>query len=63
MVIHRHKSVINASANIIDFPNVSVNSVLFKFKLEITCDTGADGTKDVGIMVPLKYLSKLWRTL
>ena len=25
--------------------------------------TGGDGTKDVEIMVPLKYLSNFWRTL
>ena len=35
----------------------------FKFKAKITCQTGNDGTKDVEIMVPLKYLSNFWRTL
>ena len=34
----------------------------FKFKAKITGQTGDDGTKDVGIMVPLKYLSNFWRT-
>ena len=29
----------------------------FKFKVKITGQTGDDGTKDVEIMVPLKYLS------
>ena len=33
------------------------NSALFKFKQKITGVTGADGTKDVKMMVPLKYLS------
>ena len=35
----------------------------FKFKAKITGQTGNDGTKDVKIMVPLKYLSNFWRTL
>ena len=35
----------------------------FKFKAKITGQTGDDGTKDVEIMVPLKYLSNFWRTL
>ena len=35
----------------------------FNFKVKITGQTGDDGTKDVEIMVPLKYLSSFWRTL
>ena len=35
----------------------------FKFKAKITGKTGNDGTKDVEIMVPLKYLRNFWRTL
>ena len=35
----------------------------FKFKAKITGQTGDDGTKDVEIIVPLKYLSNFWRTL
>ena len=35
----------------------------FNFKAKITGQTGDDGTKDVKIMVPLKYLSNFWRTL
>ena len=35
----------------------------FKFKAKITGQTENDGTKDVEIMVPLKYLSNFWRTL
>ena len=35
----------------------------FKFKAKITGQTGNDGTKDVEIIVPLKYLSNFWRTL
>ena len=35
----------------------------FKFKVNFTGQTGNEGTKDVEIMVPLKYLSNFWRTL
>ena len=35
----------------------------FKFKAKITGEIGNDGTKDVEIIVPLKYLSNFWRTL
>ena len=35
----------------------------FNFKVKITGETGDDGTKNVEIMVPLKYLSNFWRTL
>ena len=35
----------------------------FKFEAKITGQTGDDGTKDVEIMVPLKYLINFWRTL
>ena len=35
----------------------------FNFKVKFTGKTKNDGTKDVEIMVPLKYLSNFWRTL
>ena len=35
----------------------------FNFKVKITGQTKDDGTKDVEIMVPVKYLSNFWRTL
>ena len=35
----------------------------FNFKAKITGQTGNNGTKDVEIIVPLKYLSNFWRTL
>ena len=35
----------------------------FKFKVKITDQTGNDGTKDVEIIVPLKYLSIFLKTL
>ena len=43
--------------------NFPGNSASFKFKQKITVSTGNDGTKPVQIMVPLKYLSNLWRAL
>ena len=52
----------NANGEIIVF---DVNNVTdsFNFKVKFTGQTGNDGTKDVEIMVPLKYLSNFWRTL
>ena len=35
----------------------------FNFKVKMTGQTGDDRTKNVEIMVPLKYLSNFWRTL
>ena len=35
----------------------------FNFKEKMTGQTGDDGTENVEIMVPLKYLSNFWRTL
>ena len=35
----------------------------FNFKVNFTGQTDDDGTKDVEILVPLKYLSNFWRTL
>ena len=35
----------------------------FNFKVKMTGQTGDDGTKNVEIVFPLKYLSNLWRTL
>ena len=48
-----------------DEPNDNLaNSESFKSKVKITGNTPADGnTKDVEIIVPLKYLSNFWRTL
>ena len=35
----------------------------FNFKVKFTGQTGDNGTKNVEIMVPLKYLNNFWRTL
>ena len=52
----------NANDNIVIFAENNTTDS-FKFKAKITGQTGNDGTKDVEIMVPLKYLSNFWRTL
>ena len=39
------------------------SSALFKFKQKITGVTDDDGTKNVKIIVQLKYLSNFWKTL
>ena len=36
---------------------------MFKIKEKVTGQTGNNGTKDVEIIVPLKYLSNFWKTL
>ena len=48
-----------------DEPNDNLaNSESFKSKVKITGKTPNNGnTKDVEIIVPLKYLSNFWRTL
>ena len=48
-----------------DDPNNNIgDSESFKFKVKITGKSPAAGnTKDVEIIVPLKYLSNFWRTL
>ena len=51
----------NANNAIIIFSEDNITDS-FKFKAKITGQTGDDGTKDVEIMVPLKYLSNFWRT-
>ena len=60
---NRDEPALDANDNIIDFP-ANINSCAsFKFKQETTGQTGNGGTKDIKIMVPLKYLSNSWRTL
>ena len=60
---YRDETALSNSGHIIDFPQNNSNSNSFKFKQEITGQTGNGGTKDVEIMAPLKNLSNFWRTL
>ena len=52
----------NANGEIIIFEENNTTDS-FKFKAKITGQTGNGGTKNVEIMVPLKYLINFWRTL
>ena len=47
---------------IVNFINNNLN-LSFNFKSKTTCQTGDDGTRNVEVMVPIKYLSNFWRTL
>ena len=60
---HRDEPAPDNNNNIIDFPANNNNSILSKLKQQITEQTGNGGTKNVQIMVPLKYLSNFWKTL
>ena len=54
---------VNNAGNIVDFTATNTTDS-FKFKTKITGQTNNDGEiNGVQIMVPLKYLSKFWRTL
>ena len=46
-----------------NFPADNNNSGLFKFKTKMIDTTENDGTKNVKIRVPFRYLSKFWRNL
>ena len=60
---YRDEPALDTNGEIIDFPANANNSASFKFKQQITEQTENGDTKDVEIMVPLKYLSNFWRTL
>ena len=49
--------------NFIDFPPDDNNIISLKFKEKLTGQKGNDGTKDVDLTVPLKYLSVSGETL
>ena len=56
-------SAVNNNNNaIVEFSNNNLTDS-FNSKVKLTGQTGDDGTKNVEIMVPLKYLSNFWRTL
>ena len=62
---YRDESALDSSNNFIGFSANDSNSILFKFKQQITQITGQTGngvTKNFEIMVPLTYLSNLWQT-
>ena len=51
------------NGSITNFPTDNIKSASFKFKAKTADRTENDGTKNVKISVPLKYLSNFWRTL
>ena len=53
---------VNNNNAIIDFTNNNLTDS-FNLKVKMTCQTGDNGTKNVEVMFPLKYLSNFWRTL
>ena len=60
---YRDEPALDNDGNIIDFSNGNNNTASFKLKQKITGQSGKCGTKNVEIMVPLKYLSNFSRTL
>ena len=60
---YRDEPALDNNDNIIDFSANNNNSISFNFKQQITGQIGNGSTKDVEIVVPLKYLSNFWRTL
>ena len=60
---YRDKPALNNINVILDFAADNINSILFKFQLQVTGKTGNNETKNVEIMVPLKYLSRFLRIL
>ena len=63
IIIQKHLEVYGNTIK--DDPNDNITqSESFKSKIKITGKTPAAGnTKDVEIILPLKYLSSFWRTL
>ena len=53
---------VNNNGSIVDFDENNLTDS-FNFKVKLIGQTRYDGTKNVEIMVPLKYLSNFWRTL
>ena len=59
----RDEPALAPDGTIADFTLGNVITDSFKIKEKITGKAGDNGTKNVEIMVPLKYLSNFWRTL
>ena len=58
----RNTLALDDNTVVVDFDVANVTDS-FKFKVKITGQTDANGTKNVEIMVPSKYLSNFWRSL
>ena len=55
-------NIYNHNIEFVDFTDANLADS-FNLKVKLTSQTGSNGTKNVKIMVPLKYVSKFWRTL
>ena len=55
----RDVPVLDNNGATIDFTEANITD-LFNLKVKLTGQTGDNGTKNVEIMVPLKYLSNFW---
>ena len=53
---------VDNDGNVVEFNGANATDS-FNFKAKITGQAEANGTKNLEIMVPLKYLSNFWRTL
>ena len=60
---YRDKQALDNNGNIIGFLANNNNSKSVKFKHQKAEQTRNNATKDVEIMVSLKYLSNFWKTL
>ena len=60
---YRDEPYLDDNGAISDFPADNNNSASFKFKIKTAGRTENDGTKNVKIRVPLKYLNNFCRTL
>ena len=56
------KNINNNNIKFADFTDANLTDS-FNLKVKLTGQTGNNGSKNVEIMVPLKYLSNFWRTL
>ena len=61
--VYRDEPYLNANGAIADLPANNNSSTSFKFKTKTAGRIENDGTKNVKIKVPLKYLSNFWRSL
>ena len=57
-----NESTSAVDSTITDFSEANAITDLFTIKEKVTVQTGNNGTENVKIMVPLKYLSNFWST-
>ena len=58
----KNEPFITDDGDVIDIPD-DRDSASLKYKQKITSQTGNDGTKDIQIMIPVKYLSSFGELL